>query len=56
MCRKVNRGNRMGYTGGKDVMEVCNVVCSGESHNAYSCVFAHKGFFLLLVDMNKRLP
>jgi hypothetical protein len=40
----------MGYTRGKDVMEICNVVGSVEGHNAYNCVFA------LLEDMNKRFP
>ena len=35
----------MGYTGGKDVMQICNVVGSGKVHNAYNCVFSHGGFF-----------
>jgi hypothetical protein len=46
--RKVDKDNRMGYTGGKDMMEIYSVVGSGKGHNAYDCVFSHKDFFYSL--------
>jgi hypothetical protein len=45
MWRTVDKDNGMGYTGGKDVMEICSVVGSEKGHNAYNCVFPRKGFF-----------
>jgi hypothetical protein len=54
--RKVDKDNRMGYTGVKDVMEVFSVVGSEKVHNAYNYVFSLKGFFLFLDDVNKRFP
>jgi len=43
--KKVDKDYRMGYTGGKDVMEICSVIGSGKGHNVYNCIFLHKGFF-----------
>jgi len=44
--RTVDKDNRMGYAGGKGLMEICSVVGSGNGHNANNCVFSHKGIFI----------